>query len=125
MISVPGEAVKTGSVTVRGVFVGVGVAVFVAVLVGVKVGVNVGVFVGVFVDVRVGVFVGVFVGVDVAVAVGVDTDMVTLTGEDAMPLATTASVEAPSSMPAGTIMLVDTVAAPVATPIELWFCVFA
>src|SRR5437588_8209607 len=46
--------------------------------------------------------------------------MVTLAGDEAMPLATTTSVLAPVSAPAGTSKFVDTVAMPVATPIELW-----
>jgi hypothetical protein len=50
----------------------------------------------------------------------VAVEMVTLAGDEAMPLATTASVLAPVSAPVGTSKLVETVALPVATPIELW-----
>ena len=45
---------------------------------------------------------------------------VTLTGADAMPLATTTSELAPVSIFAGTSNSVDTTALPVATPIVLW-----
>jgi hypothetical protein len=42
-----------------------------------------------------------------------------------MPLATTDSLLAPVSMSTGTSNFVDTIALPVATPIELWSCVRA
>ena len=48
-----------------------------------------------------------------------------LTGLDAIPFATTAIVLAPSSIPAGIVKWVETIAFPVATPIELCFLVGA
>jgi len=60
------------------------------------------------------------VALAVAVAVGVGANTFTATDEDAIPLATTTSVLAPPSMPAGTSNIVETVALPVATAIVLW-----
>ena len=51
--------------------------------------------------------------------------MVTATGLDAIPLATTSILLAPVSAVAGTSNMVETLALPVATAIVLWSCVRA
>ena len=56
----------------------------------------------------------------VAVAVGVACVTFTLTGCDAIPLATTTRLLAPASIPAGTSNCVETEVLPVATAIVLW-----